>query len=1216
MRISELEPKQLDEILGVGEVDASDGVLFRAVSKMQLDQTCRSIILGLGGTGIRAVNMIKASVTARFDNSGKRVSFLAIDTDDADLERCSSLDACEKHWIDCRSGDINKYFRGDRDEFINTWCAPKLPVEKDLDLRSKGAGQFRQACKMKMYFPSSIMEPNDKQIADAIRSAINRADPQDNETLRFYVVLGVSGGTGSGGIIEIAKLIRAVRNFGTNTKITGIFVMPDAMMAYGNGIKSNGYAALKELDYYNCARQREDPDSLALSQAVSPAPIKINRDNNLYDMTILVSGSINGTGELPEKNKRTLNAVAESVVNLLADSEHIAGRNADAEQQFLLTSFFSNMGKARENVFTAMFNADTHTEKANLFGEDSYDYCAIGVGTAAIPEKIVKAYVIEQILRTISGETDGFVIDGFRGFDKTPCGKHEAESAISKLLADADDKAIERKIKELSRLSNPGDFLKYSINDILSETADGQYAEDLRVKSARDAAIPALDKWLRGQYSAFVANVEQYMMEHGPRAFVWLCEGIGPDATGYTGLESHLLDMKPTINWMREVEKNKTALEATRKKLEGFWGKVLPGWKGHCDTWHSQFKSKEEAGISQMLSEHLYGQADLALQRDFVQPALAFISACRDFANVLDKLLQIYKEIGYSFQDQSRYSGAAADIDPNNYNIINTDKGYDWAKRIADASIRAARYQDLKQALIHDFIMHPQEWTNYEPEKPAATPRRRFDQLLASKLDGRSYFEIEALTLPNFLIATNADKNVFCEQIVEQLLLLAKPRFHGAEMGDEPNVYILVPKDMLADPAMRASFQTACQNHGATMYETYVQDKIICYRFRAALPIYALTEIDHWQSAYEAASKDLLHSDEGTNPEFIEAQGGVPWVDRPPITYKNNIRRATDASDRISREGRYLNEKLDPFFDEALKCGLIKRINAGKDGLGNDIFYYEAYPLNQPNWNYAFDAADYGATCGAGNDVALDTGKPLMDYFARKNRMPDGKNYVRRLALEGAHNFNEPMPESMAKDRALRILRKNVPLYIRLRASLEPMQRIAAQIEEENRRRMTSSIVPLFVRALALDVLQKGEAERWSYTLDGKKVEVCRMVGAAFDSDTPESAMFENNVKARVLLSAFAKKLDDNGFIALKEAVNESWQDLVDAGGAAQIKDCLDSLRWACDEAETVLGYYVDGRRSDKRAFLQSILQSDEEEMLERLYREIQRTYKNLEQLM
>ncbi len=1212
MRIIELKKKESElfsECFGQGIADASDGKLFTKPTQMKTDPNKRSLIIGLGGSGIKTVNQIKTVLNAKCADYASRVAFLAIDTDANDILRSTTaLSPNETKVISNEGGDINAYYKGKRrSSFIDSWCTSQVPAMQDLTL--DGANQKRQISKMKIFYPSEIANPNDRKLMDTIQSAINRAIQgwTADEKLQVFLILGISGGTGSGGIIDVAQLVRRVAPAG-RTDIIGVFYLPESMPIYDNSIMANGYAALKELDYYVSARQRDDEDKLFVNPVSDgERPIIVRKGQPLYDMPILVSGSVDGTGNATEKYRETRGTATEFIVNLLAESENNQSKAA-GDNQFLLKSFLSNKETVRTSVFLPhMYDAQNGKEIGDMHGEDCFDYCAIGVSTVAIPEQIIMSYAVEEIVQTMFGKSSDFVPNGFKGFDSVPMGKTQGSGEINQLLINGAN--VNGQIQLLAKLTRP-DGVSFDKNDIRGGGADEQFRRALRVAEVKRRAITDIDAWLSNQVTQFINRAKLYMVEHGPQSFICLCKGVGPNEETYDGLLVRLERMGNSVDRTREIDARRIKVEQLQSKMNGLWGSIIAGIAGYAETWHRLFIDLESAGIEQIVANHLYGEDD-AFSTYFRDPITRFFESCEDFAEALEKLRDVYVELGDGFDTLDKFRATAQANEPINVNVLNGASEYDWAKKLVDQSIRAVNFQNLKENIITDFIQNREAWTEYDPKKPLKSPRRQLDALIAKN------FTLDTLTLTQYFSDCVTNPVTESESIIRQLIDRARPRYHqsGNNLGMEAKVYLLAPAQMFeGNPELQEAFEQSCKKHNAEMFSSHVQDKIICYRFKCALPVYSLADIHRWESAYETVNPELdklLHTNTGNSEEFSK-EAGVPWADRPPIAYCHDVRLPGN-SGQVSREGCYFKEVIDPFFDEAIESGLIQPVQSGV--APNDKYTFECFILDNDGWDYSFDVAKYAKTPGASADGKLLKGKPIAAYFAKQNDVDKGA-CVRSIKLNDSAGFEVPMPRVIAEDRAKRIIRKNTPLYIHLKRSLEVMRSVAEAIDDANRSSQSAELIPTFARCIAFDILREDDKHIWKLHLGGKPLDLkCRMVGASFEKS--DAIFFEKGFRAKLLFDKFVDASAAHQDVL--EAVNDIWQPLVDNDAPVQ-QDYIDFLQWAKDEADTIIdAYFADGRAmARKQLFRELGLQDEADELTEKiksLYLGIQRTYKNLQEL-
>lgn len=79
-------------LLAANEIDATDGALFNTAALLRPNTMDRTILIGLGGTGIQTLDYVKGVITNRLDPTwSSYVGFLGIDTDGTELSRAKYL---------------------------------------------------------------------------------------------------------------------------------------------------------------------------------------------------------------------------------------------------------------------------------------------------------------------------------------------------------------------------------------------------------------------------------------------------------------------------------------------------------------------------------------------------------------------------------------------------------------------------------------------------------------------------------------------------------------------------------------------------------------------------------------------------------------------------------------------------------------------------------------------------------------------------------------------------------------------------------------------------------------------------------------------------------------------------------------------------------------------------------------------------------------------
>ena len=227
------------------------------------------LFVGLGGTGIDALLRVKNEVQTRMplpkgDNgqilgtSPVNIGFLALDTDQETFmktygvaEFAPSGDECVRLTVDGLPQVINAIVERELDKEEWKWFDRDLTANGGLD----GANGIRQIGRFMLFQRINDIRT---RFATAIEKVL-RASP--STSLKIFVTTGIGGGTGSGTFLDVAYILRTIALEKTpNVQIHGYVFTPD--LNKGNGgddtsLYRNGFAALKELDYWMSAAEHQ-----------------------------------------------------------------------------------------------------------------------------------------------------------------------------------------------------------------------------------------------------------------------------------------------------------------------------------------------------------------------------------------------------------------------------------------------------------------------------------------------------------------------------------------------------------------------------------------------------------------------------------------------------------------------------------------------------------------------------------------------------------------------------------------------------------------------------------------------------------------------------------------------------------------------------------------------------------------------------------------------
>ncbi len=220
-----------------------------------------TVVIGLGGTGKEVLIKLRRMIVETYGSldSLPIVSFLHIDTEQnakvsepqVVLKQDISLRPAEQVWakVEDAKAILNKLSAY---EHMAEWFPSQL---KGTDSILAGAGQIRSLGK----FAFSLNYQNIKTSFNNVRSRIighekfmlDRWEVQLDKGINIFVVCSLSGGTGSGMVLDIAYNLRDWIPPSDLPQSSAYLVLPGAFAGLGDRVVANAYAALMELNHYS-----------------------------------------------------------------------------------------------------------------------------------------------------------------------------------------------------------------------------------------------------------------------------------------------------------------------------------------------------------------------------------------------------------------------------------------------------------------------------------------------------------------------------------------------------------------------------------------------------------------------------------------------------------------------------------------------------------------------------------------------------------------------------------------------------------------------------------------------------------------------------------------------------------------------------------------------------------------------------------------------------
>lgn len=232
---------------------------------LKTDKFKPTLFVGLGGNGGKTVNLLATKLRRHphWDRIRTMTHFVAIDTNKDDLDKQKNISPDCRFLVsafDRRAYVTRKRGQGElpEDKLVTQWIHPDYQFR---GAQGAGAGQIRIESRLGLYYnlEDDARAGIRRKLVDLLHQATGRDNPwRDNEDKVIQVMLyaSVAGGTGSGGFLPMAYLLREmIIDFGWGRpNIVGVLSLPTTFLdkvkpQLHPDIMANGYAALKELEF-------------------------------------------------------------------------------------------------------------------------------------------------------------------------------------------------------------------------------------------------------------------------------------------------------------------------------------------------------------------------------------------------------------------------------------------------------------------------------------------------------------------------------------------------------------------------------------------------------------------------------------------------------------------------------------------------------------------------------------------------------------------------------------------------------------------------------------------------------------------------------------------------------------------------------------------------------------------------------------------------------
>lgn len=1251
INIYDLDPKVYGTLLASDRMDVTDSAVSTAAgaNKIPPDTHNRTILIGMGGTGLKTLNHIKRVIQQKLQPLWtKYIAFLAIDADRNEFDNAAYLD--ESEFVLSTLGGIKEVVDTGKKDYPSAW----LPfVEEDAaralqNYGGNGSGRKRLMGKMKIHYANSESGGVDRMIMDRIGDMKNKqlAPVAGSESYQVYVIGSLSGGTCSGGFLEMPAMVRKALNAGDRVQVNAMLYLPDTVLALDPANRSelmaNGYASLKELNYFEGMSMREGHSESWPCNDLANPELKLSNTDGFFTMPYLI-GTVGGPkGDSDQVARET---IAEFFISLLGNVIP-AGQNA-----FPVDSFLNNALQRVGVKPVSTTYANGEMEAPNSAHEFPRRYGTIGFAQASAPEKIIQAYTLGRAcvtagLMPISNQerknriTNGETFLPFLG---------EKQYSSSTDL----NQQREEIMKSVSAFMARYQSAAFNYNNVITSVEptwenirDGG-ADDANVKRTVDSFVTkvtssdskkALENAVDEEYRKFRAAVKVYVEKNGPMAFYNLYMGIAEEAEKgrepAKGIKEVLQFMVDDQNvatgnpntWPshKVEEKRKNDLTQTIVKTKGgVVGKVLNVFNDEhtkqAGQWVAAYNKMVNARVNEERRKWMTGKQGI-LKKRFAEPVDTLAKQLYAFGKILESMANGYMQSGSKLDDFQTFSKVSDNSTEVNIAALNP-AAHAWLQDEAASNAAKVDGPKVRKALVDSFFDHPADWLEVDDrllnvtgesitlvsEEAPVKARKMFDEAVGQTISINMDITVDNLFVQ--LQARNVDYKTYAKQIVDELARKSLPLFNSIRPFDARDryCYIMYPQALKKNNpnvVQELENEAKLKFPNAGFYGTDYADSIMMYQMVAPFEVYQLADLPQWEREYEVMIRQLNNGLHGKSPDVkrtssrnsqIDYVENTSWYDYPAITYRENP-QARDENGDICHEGQVRN-KMDKVIDEAIKMGLLYCEERGGR-------YYVVRVRMDDSVEWDFD--DSLLRVDPKTEL-YPMGIDLIKTVAKQNRVRM-EDITRTVSLANAGLMTDGhVDEEWAWKYARRVLYAHRPMFNQIRDTIDRVRPWHEAVEELNKGLMDKYKPAKMIRLMMAKVFYPDDDQIWTLLdADGMETPVVNMSDSQINRLTRRDPMGAAVVNAGFSLyyiyTKLASKVDDKELDAALTYAKEVLDEYRDEETLDAAFDMTDKMMKEQTKALVALGADLDNpEKKPLKAFVNKMAAveiEDEEQIM------------------
>ena len=596
-------------------LNCGGGIINRSQQSKQY-RGAAALAIGIGGTGVAALAELKQKVYQQLEPDNpdspvpeyQHIQFLAIDSDTTDIDQMRGKAKLDKgrEFFSINNPNLAAALRA-KDLIKGNASLNWMDIDHiDGLLSTQGAGGVRQVGRYLLISKAGALK-------NAIESKCWQAlNGMNGPNLDVYIFAGISGGTGGGCFLDTCYIAqKALEEIGNaaSSNVMGLFFLPDvitskpqvasdpAKVKYNS---SNGYAAMKELDYLMSLKDADDwfrQDYGTFKIETQKPPVK---------MCHLISATKSDDSLVPNGFRYCTNMAADYVMAYLADvqlpkygltmrghlanvdngvsglprmhganlSYHILGAaNAEIPMTQISTylaagfmrRFKETVGKDQLNLKLSQDTVSDWVDQIGLTAQQVYNDVTHGCPNLMLPDIDI------EDLRTFGVQPHGQAPSPWDTAARNWCSRCEGqrgrnraalEGELPKSLLDedaTDDSLIGRTFRKLCDIAKNPELGPYYAAFLLSRNGDD-------LKAAVEGAIQEIQGQKRDQQT-YLDSAADRIVQASTNFCANRFFGIG-DKRAYNDYVDSVKEYYRTYNRVRECTDVENTLRRFREQLE------------------------------------------------------------------------------------------------------------------------------------------------------------------------------------------------------------------------------------------------------------------------------------------------------------------------------------------------------------------------------------------------------------------------------------------------------------------------------------------------------------------------------------------------------------------------------------------------------------------------------------------------------------------------